>query len=371
MTCMQAALESASGDGIRNSTQRKSIVMLVPGFPANEAETDCLPAVQNFVKAIAGRNPHIVVHVISFQYPFERGSYMWNAANVHAFAGRNRRFPIRFRTWFQAGWRVRRLIASQDVIALHSFWLGECSYVGAWLSRMMGKKHIATICGQDALSDNPYLKRLPLDKMTITAGSVSAAEAFRESTGRSVDHIVPTGLDSEALSAPPEGSTRSIDILGVGSLSSIKDFRSFVEIIAVLAPDHPGMQCLILGDGPDRASLERQIQEKRLEHVIKLAGHVSREEVLKMMRRSRILLHTSRYEGQGYVFLEALASGTQVVSREVGYTGNGTNTHRCKSDEEMVAVLQRLLIASGENKKANVESIDCTARTFEKIYGIV
>ena len=61
------------------------------------------------------------------------------------------------------------------------------------------------------------------------------------------------------------------------------------------------------------------------------------------MRKSRILLHTSEYEGQGYVLIEALAAGMSVVCRDVGYTGESPNAYRCKSLQEMVAVLKRLL----------------------------
>jgi glycosyltransferase involved in cell wall biosynthesis len=355
---------------MRSAERRKSIIMLVPGFPANEAETDCLPPVQNFVKAVASRNPDVAVHVVSFHYPFRRGRYVWNGAMVHALAGRNKRFPMRLWSWLQAAGRVRQLIKSHQVIALHSFWLAECTYVAAWLARLTATKHIATICGQDALSENPYLKWLQLDKMTTTAGSEGAAEAFRDSTGRHVDYIIPTGLDSQALAAHQETSARSIDILGVGSLSPIKEFNSFLEVIAVLAADHTGLRCVIIGDGPERPMLEQKINEAGLLNIVRLAGHISREEVLSTMRQARILLHPAGYEGQGYVFLEALASGMRVVCRDVGYTGNGAGAYRCKSTAEILDVLRMLLSSPLENQEVSVESIDCTARSFEKLYGI-
>jgi len=344
--------------------------MLVPGFPAKEAETDCLPAVQNFVKALARRNPNISVHVVSFHYPFAAGVYTWNGVRVCALAGRNKAFPMRFRTWLRAIAYVRRLIKAENVIALHSFWLAECSYVAAWLARMTGARHIATICGQDALSDNPYLKRLRFDRMTITAGSSRAAAAFHQSTGFLVNHVIPAGLDAEALTPPDETAERPIDILGVGSLIPIKDYRSFIDVVAALAGGRSSLRCVILGEGPERPSLESQIKERRLQDVVRLAGHVSREEVLKTMRHANILLHTSRYEGQGYVFLEALAAGMRVVCREVGYTGEGPAAYTCTSNEEMVDVLKRLLDAARPKEEVRVESIDCTARAFEKIYGI-
>src|SRR5262249_15170181 len=153
-------------------------VMLTPAFPATEEDSCWLPPLQNFVKAIALRNPGLDVHVVAFQYPYKKGSYVWHGVQVHALAGKNRRFPIRFATWLRAAFVVRWLIRRHRVIALHSHWLAECSYVGSWISRTSRIKHIATIHGQDALATNPYLKRLAFETMTITAVSEKAADAF-------------------------------------------------------------------------------------------------------------------------------------------------------------------------------------------------
>jgi glycosyltransferase involved in cell wall biosynthesis len=343
--------------------------MLIPGFPARADETDCLPAVQEFVKAIGRRNPEVAVHVVSFHYPYKAGTSAWNGVQVRALAGRNRPFPLRYLTWWQAEAHVRRLMRTENVRVLHSFWLAECTYVAARLAKVSGIRHVATICGQDALPENPYLKRLRFSGMTITAGSPRAADAFYRSTGRQVDRIIPTGLDTSALSRAPEGSRRTIDILGAGSLSVVKDFGSFVDIVAAVAAGRPSLRCVILGDGPERAALERRIAAHGLTDVVKLAGHVRREEVLATMRTARILLHTSRYEGQGYVLLEALDSGMRVVCRDVGYTGGHAAAIACTSDEEMVAQLAALLDApAAAPEPAGVETIDSTARAIEEIY---
>ena len=84
------------------------------------------------------------------------------------------------------------------------------------------------------------------------------------------------------------------------------------------------------------------------------------------MRNARILLHPSCYEGQGYVFLEALASGMRVVCRDVGHTGSGPGAFRCKSGEEMLQTLRALLAAPPEDHEVAVEGIDETAAAFEK-----
>jgi glycosyltransferase involved in cell wall biosynthesis len=348
----------------------KAIVILVPGFPASETETHWVPPVQSFVRAITRRNPDIAVHVVSFQYPFRRSRYVWHGATIHGLRGRNKRFPLRFRTWIQAAIEIRRIMASHDVIAIHSFWLAECAYVGSWLARISRRKHIGYIQGQDALPSNPYLKHLPLDKMTIAAPSEKAAAAFRGSTQRSVDQIIPIGLDAEARGSFVEPIARSIDILGVGWLSAIKNFTLFVEIISELKADYPALKCMIIGDGPERTSLESKVKTKELTGIVQLAGQLPRQEVLNRMRHAKILLHTSSYEGQGYVFLEALASGMRIVSFDVGYAGKSPGVYRCKSSEEMLDVLRTLLASPLEAQQVHVPDIDETAGAFEKLYGL-
>ena len=355
---------------MNGSARQKTVILLVPGFPATEADKNWVPAVQNFVRVIAQRNPDIAVHVISFQYPFVHGDYVWNGAIVHALAGRNRRLPFRFRCWIEAAWRGWRLIAQQDVLALHSMWLAECTYVASWLARLSRAKHIASICGQDALAANPYLKHLRFEKMIVAAASANAAHAFSESTGRPVDHIIPTGLDREARSSPPRLAHRSIDILGVGSLIPVKNFSLFIEIIAKLKRKFPALRCMILGDGTERPALERQIQGNYLSEVVQFAGQVPREQVLSTMRTAKILLHTATYEGQGYVFLEALAAGMRVVSFDVGYTGNGHGVDLCRSEEEILGVLETLLAQPFDPEEVQVNCIEETARAFEELYGI-
>jgi len=349
------------------------IVVLVPGFPGNEQETDCLPPVQTFVKAITRRNPDKSIHVVSLQYPFRKRTYSWNGVTVHALAGGNKRFPLRFLCWIQAARIVLQLIRSHRVVVLHSIWLAECTYLASWIlwfRRTHAVKHIATIIGQDALANNPYLKHLQFDRMTITATSGHAAEEFQRSTGRQVQHVIPIGLDAAEFHTDVCTLERTIDVLGAGSLIPIKNYRLFLEIVSQLAPEFPGLRCVILGEGPERPLLEDYIGAHNLKHAVQLAGHVPREKVLETMSRSRIFLHTSDYEGQGYVLLEALAAGTRVVCRDVGYTGDSAAVVRCKSTPEMVNALRSLLSDPQEQIDSNVLTIDQTAEAFEKIYGL-
>ncbi|AGA31717.1 glycosyl transferase, group 1 [Thioalkalivibrio nitratireducens DSM 14787] len=71
---------------------------------------------------------------------------------------------------------------------------------------------------------------------------------------------------------------------------------------------------LIVGDGPERPSIEAQVREMGLADVVRLAGTV--QNPLPLMAGSGVLVLPSRFEGLGNVLIEAMACGTQVVSTD-------------------------------------------------------
>lgn len=348
----------------------RSLVFLIPGFPEDEADTTCLPAVQNYVAAFAEAHPGLQTHVIAFQYPFTRRVYRWKRVTVHALAGGNRRGLRRLGVWLRAGRIFYTLYRETDVRALHSFWLTECTWVGRRLSRLFRLRHVASIAGQDARADNPYARRLDLDGATLTAGSAFAAETFAKHAGRTVDHVIPLGLDTahlQTLAAPLE---RDLDVLGVGSLIPLKDFAAFIDVVAALTPAFPTLRACIIGEGPLREALRRQIVEKGVEDHVTLAGALPRDEVFRQMMRSKVFLHTARYESQGYVFLEARFAGLPVVCFDVGYTGESNRVFRCHSPGEMVDAVAALLRQPPAFRRDPVLSVNDTVRAFAPLYDL-
>lgn len=348
-----------------------ALVFVVPGFPAGEGETDCLPAVQNYVAAFARARPEVAVHVIALQYPYARGTYRWHGVTVHALGGRNRRGVRRFATWVRAVRCFGRLGRAVRPRLVHSFWLTEAAWVGQWAAWRYGLPHVASVGGQEAQAGNPYLRFLRLEAATVTAGSAFAAAALRAATGHAAVHVVPLGLDAERL--PPPAAVRDVDVLGVGSLVPVKDYEAFVRVVAALVPAFPGLHACLVGDGPEAGRVRRLAARLGLEGHLRLAGRLPREEVLRLMARSRVLLHPARYEAQGYVFAEALASGAHVVCRAVGYPAGGPHCHVCASEAEMAARLRALLAGplAGPLDQAPVAvpTTGDTVRAFEALYG--
>lgn len=293
-------------------TYKRTLIILSPGFPAHEDDTTCLPAQQAFVRALRKSDPHLEVIVVAFQYPFFKGSYDWHGVRVVALGGRNRGRLHRLQTWRRAWLSARRILRTRKVTGVISFWYGECALLGKWLAQEASLPHYCWMLGQDARKGNRYVGLAGLKPDALVAMSDFLASEMQRNYGVGPANVVPNGIFLE--DHQDEDAPRSIDVLGVGSLIPLKRFEIFVNAIKWLKEQYPGIRAVICGQGPEYAALHKKITAEGLQDNILLTGELPHQEVLKLMRRSKILLHPSSYEGFSTVCLEALACGAEVIS---------------------------------------------------------
>jgi glycosyltransferase involved in cell wall biosynthesis len=127
--------------------------------------------------------------------------------------------------------------------------------------------------------------------------------------------VIPNGvrLDRPQRRHPAVPAGPAI-VLAVGRLRAPKDFVTLVAATAQLAPD---VACVhIVGDGPDRPAVEREIARHRLEERVVLLGE--REDVAGLLASADVFVLPSRSEGMPMSVLEAMAAGLPVVASAVG-----------------------------------------------------
>lgn len=296
----------------------KHIVMITPGFPWDEADSTCIPALQAFVEALALTCAHYRISVITLHYPGRKSMYKWKGIQVYPINAGNRRFPLRFLAWQKVLRTFKQIHNSHPVDLLHCFWLNEASLLGQRIQKRWGVKTIATLMGQDPLPTNRYLRLLDLSRFTVVGISERASGHLEHSSGRKADQLIPWGLTPQPDLFLPDFRDRKIDILGVGSWSKVKQFEDFLLVVKELVETQSDLKAMLIGEGMTHEKLGDQVEKMGLSKNLLLKGVRPRGEVLETMRHSRILLHTAIYEGQGYVFSEALAAGMSLVSRPVG-----------------------------------------------------
>jgi glycosyltransferase involved in cell wall biosynthesis len=107
-------------------------------------------------------------------------------------------------------------------------------------------------------------------------------------------------------------------ILFAGRLHPQKDPILLLRAIAAL--NLPDTHLLIAGDGELATDIRREIAQLGLSSRVTLLGAVPIQELAKLHRISNVFVLSSAYEGLPLVVLEALASGTPVVTTRCGET---------------------------------------------------
>lgn len=146
------------------------------------------------------------------------------------------------------------------------------------------------------------------------------ADWFANSTVRPAEFDLPR-LDSARIETnraralrSPDGHTWRFCAIVIGRL--IKSKR--VDIALAAAELIPDARVLVIGEGPERARLEKSYPEAWF------LGPLNRLETLEWLASADVLLSASLSEGASTVVREALALNTSVVTAETGGEPDGT-----------------------------------------------
>jgi glycosyltransferase involved in cell wall biosynthesis len=101
----------------------------------------------------------------------------------------------------------------------------------------------------------------------------------------------------------------------VGRLHRVKDYPTALRAWRRVVDRRPGKTLTIVGDGPERATLEDARDRLGLTSVVRFRGEV---EAASELHGARMFLSTARAEGFSRALLEALAVGVPAVCTAVG-----------------------------------------------------
>lgn len=316
----------------------KTIVLLTPGFAKDEADTSCIPLLQDFARELKMQCGDWKIYIIAFQYPPVKKDYLWNGIRIFSIGGNDSKLSRVF-VWRSVWKRLKQIHQNEKINCLHSFWLSETTFLAQRFAARFSIPHVATAPGQDVKSSNRYLRFLNFDKiMTVT---ISEWQQNFLSGKKIESKCIPFGVNPPSFS--PDNRERTFDVVGAGSLSKLKNYELFVSIIADVKKHFPEIRAILIGDGPERKRLEELKKHFGLENNLHFSGQLRREETLDYMAQSKIFLHTSAFEGEGIVLLEALASGCHVISTKVGIAPQIEKVAVCRNKEEMVNAVSQAL----------------------------
>lgn len=129
------------------------------------------------------------------------------------------------------------------------------------------------------------------------------------------------GLPEEDITNLASLSHRHSDpfrLLSAGRLLHWKGFHLGLLAFASFQQAFPLSEYWLVGDGPERQSLERLAIELGVADKVKFSGNLARQQVLRHMSACDVLVHPSFHDSGGWVCLEAMTAGCPVICLDVG-----------------------------------------------------
>ncbi|MEZ4972128.1 MAG: glycosyltransferase [Cyclobacteriaceae bacterium] len=160
-----------------------------------------------------------------------------------------------------------------------------------WFNRFLLRKTTFIVSVSD-YSRNDFLSVFPLMKNRI--------------------ETIPVGLE---MGRPLEASKQNY-LIHVGGFTFEKNHQGLLRIMKSLIMDDPGLQLLLVGDGPLFNHIVKLAAELGIEKNVKFLGY--RQDVLPLIVQARVLLLPSLIEGLPAVVLEAMFLKVPVVAYDVG-----------------------------------------------------
>ena len=155
---------------------------------------------------------------------------------------------------------------------------------------------------------------LPLTTVTICVSENELSVGLDAGTCR-VDRTVVIRNAVDVSAAPRSAHDRTTPrLIAVGRLKPPKDFVTLVRGLAALPPG--SFEALIVGEGPDRLTVEAEIETLGLAERVRLVGE--RDDIPEQLAAADIFVLCSASEGLPLSALEAMAAGLPVVATEVG-----------------------------------------------------
>ncbi len=140
---------------------------------------------------------------------------------------------------------------------------------------------------------------------------------YHQRLGFEPAHIYPFGYfeagSSPSLERPKDEGRQPIDVVYIGQLVHRKGLDVLFEAMHPLLDEHPALRLSLIGDGPDRAALQAQVEARQLGEQIVFEGVIPSGQVGARLSSADLLILPSRWDGWGLVVNEALAVGVPVI----------------------------------------------------------
>jgi glycosyltransferase involved in cell wall biosynthesis len=198
-----------------------------------------------------------------------------------------------------------------------------------------------------------------------------------------IPHGVGNGPPDREYPPPRDGAPLRVAFVGRVE-DAAKGVLWLPEILDRTLATGANLRLTVAGVGPDLPGLREAVSRRGLDSRVEFAGEIPHDRVVSLFGRHDVFLMPSRYEGFGYVLLEAMAAGCVPVASRIqgvtdfviqdGRTGFLFPVGSTRAAAELLARLARdpaQLAAAGAAGQADVRARFSLAQQAERYAGLI
>jgi len=211
-------------------------------------------------------------------------------------------------------------LKAQNIDHLHNHFASASANVAMLASALSGVPFSYTLHGpSDLYEPDTWHLREKTARATFVACishfARSQAMLFSDPAQWDKLRIVHCGVIPSLYDPTPSTPQIGTRLIFVGRLAAVKGLRVLLDAFARARETHPDLHLTLVGDGDDRAHLERLAAP--LGDAVHFAGYLSQDAVAKALAEADALVLPSFAEGLPVVLMEALASARPVIATQV------------------------------------------------------
>jgi glycosyltransferase involved in cell wall biosynthesis len=212
-------------------------------------------------------------------------------------------------------------LAPLEVEHIHAHHGYFASWMALTAARLLGIGFSFTLHGSDLLQRADLLSaKLRACQFCVTVSEYNRQFILRNYPSTPSEKIVVQRLGVDRVRSGPtsaptaEGGQQRFCLLSVGRLHRVKDYHFLIRACAELRKQGLDFLCWIVGEGPERPALEREIVARGLQGPVRLIGHVPRTALRSYYRYADLVVMTSKSEGIPVVLMEAMSHAKLVLA---------------------------------------------------------
>lgn len=220
-----------------------------------------------------------------------------------------------------------RVMAEEGVTHVHCHFATHPALAGFIIHRLTGIRYSFTAQGSDLHVDRRMLCEKVAEAAFVVAISNYNKDVILQECGEVAEgkiRVIRSGIDTSFFRPRRDGRAEgSFRIVCVGTLHEVKGQAYLIEACRLLVEAGVDVTCELIGDGPDRETLARRIDEAGLQERVRFAGPRTRIEVAESLATADALAVPSvptkagKREGIPVVLMEALACRLPVVASAI------------------------------------------------------